>query len=192
MSRPEEPMVEVRSRADLRAWLSDNHDQAHSVWLVTWKKPSPNHLPYETLVEELLCWGWVDSQPRKVDAERSACRISPRNPTSAWSAVNKAHVARARASGAMTEAGEAAIQTALDNGMWTFLDDVERLELPPDLAAAIDKNDVTDAWEGWPRSIRRSTLEWVKRAKTAPTRTKRIDDIIRSATSGLRPTPFRR
>ncbi|MEL6888831.1 MAG: hypothetical protein AAFO86_08985 [Pseudomonadota bacterium] len=85
-------------------------------------------------MEELLCWGWVDSVTRRVDHERSSYRISPRNPNSAWSAVNKAKVAAARASGAMTPAGEALIAAAKANGMWHFLDDVERLEVPDDLA----------------------------------------------------------
>lgn len=182
----------MASRAALRPWLAANHTGAGTVWLVTWKKPDPRHLPYEALVEELLCWGWIDSVTRKVDAARSALRISPRNPRSAWSAINKAHVARARASGAMTPAGEALVAAAQANGMWDFLDDVERLERPPDLAAALAEAGLGAAWDGWPRSVRRGTLEWIKTAKTAPTRAKRIADVIASAQSGHRPTPFRR
>jgi hypothetical protein len=52
--------------------------------------------------------------------------------------------------------------------MWTFLDDVERLEVPGDLGEAL--GELREVWEGWPRSVRRGTLEWIKTAKTAPTR----------------------
>lgn len=192
MAQDDFPRVEIRSRADLRAWLSDNHAAAGTVWLVTFKKPSPHYLPFEEAVEELLCWGWVDSVTRGVDADRSAVRISPRNPKSAWSAVNKGHVARARASGAMTAAGEALIATAQANGMWDFLDDVERLEVPDDLAGALTAEAVFLVWDGWPRSVKRGTLEWIKTAKTTPTRQKRIRDVVQSAERGLRPSPFRR
>jgi len=104
--------------------------------------------------------------------------------------VNKAHVDRARASGAMTESGEALIAAAQANGMWTFLDDVERLEVPDDLAAALGAD--RPVWDGWPRSVRRGTLEWIKTAKRPETRAKRVSDVKNSATAGLRPSPFRR
>ncbi|APX13324.1 YdeI/OmpD-associated family protein [Tateyamaria omphalii] len=186
------PSVEVKSRAELRAWLSANHATANSVWLVVYKKPSPHHLPWGDAIEELLCWGWIDSVTRKVDDARSSYRISPRNPNSAWSAVNKAKVEAARASGAMTPAGEALIDSAQANGMWAFLDDVERLEVPQDLARALKQGDLHGVWDAYPRSVKRGTLEWIKTAKTAPTRARRITDVTASARAGQRPSPFRR
>ncbi len=182
--------IDVRSRADLRAWLAENHGQVQSVWLVTWKKHTDHYVPFGDLVEELLCWGWVDSQTRGVDADRSSVLIAPRNPKSAWSAVNKAKVEEARASGAMTPAGEALIAAAQASGMWSFLDDVERLERPEDLTAALGA--LVEVWEGWPRSVRRGTLEWIKTAKTAPTREKRIAEAVAAAREGRRPAPFSR
>lgn len=182
--------VEVRSRAELRAWLAAHHRQGDAVWLVSYKKRHPDYLDHAQIVEELLCWGWIDSLPRKLDAERAMLLIAPRNPRSAWSAVNKAHVARARADGAMTAAGEAAVAAAEANGMWNFLDDVERLEVPADLAAALGP--AAAVWEGWPRSVRRGTLEWIKTARTAATRARRIAQTAESAAQGLRPPPFRR
>jgi uncharacterized protein YdeI (YjbR/CyaY-like superfamily) len=125
-----------------------------------------------------------------VDADRAKIRISPRNPKSAWSAVNKDKVARMRAEGRMQPAGEALIAAAEANGMWSFLDDVERLEVPGDLAAAL--GDLRPVWDGWPRSVKRGTLEWIKTARTPPTRAKRIADVRDSAAQGLRPSPFRR
>jgi uncharacterized protein YdeI (YjbR/CyaY-like superfamily) len=184
------PMLAVRSRAELRAWLAENHATSPSVWLVTWKKHTDHYLSYGDLVEELLCWGWIDSQPRRVDADRTSVLIAQRNPKSAWSAVNKEKVGQARASGAMTEAGERLIRIAQETGMWTFLDDVERLEVPEDLAQAL--GDLRDGWEDWPRSVRRGTLEWIKTGKTDATRARRIAQVAGSLASGLRPPPFRR
>ena len=186
------PILTVRSRAELRDWLAAHHAEPGPVWLAGYKKHHPDYMPYEPLVEELLCWGWIDSVTRALDADRSMILIAPRNPKSAWSAINKAHVDRAIASGAMTPAGLAKVAAAQANGMWGFLDEVERLEVPDDLAAALDGQGVRGVWDGWPRSIKRGTLEWIKTAKTAPTRAARIAEAAGSAAQGLRPRPFRR
>lgn len=186
------PHLTIRTRADLRAWLAENHARHGSLWLATYKKHHPDYLAYEPMVEELLCWGWIDSVTRALDADRSMLLISRRNPKSAWSAINKAHVERARTSGAMTPAGEALITAALANGMWSFLDDVERLECPPDLTQALETTGTSAFWAALPRSVKRGSLEWLKTAKTPETRAKRIADITGSAAQNLRPSPFRR
>jgi uncharacterized protein YdeI (YjbR/CyaY-like superfamily) len=186
------PILTVRIRAELRAWLAANHATAKAVWLATYKRHHPDYLAYEPQVEELLCWGWIDSVTRALDADRSMILVAPRNPKSAWSAINKAHVERARASGAMTPAGEAKIAAALANGQWDFLNDVDALLDPPDLTAALAASGTAAFWAATPRSVRRGTLEWIKTAKTAETRAKRITDVTDSAAQGLRPSPFRR
>jgi uncharacterized protein YdeI (YjbR/CyaY-like superfamily) len=174
----------------LRDWLAEHHSERGPVWLATYKRHHPDYLAYEPQVEELLCWGWIDSVTRALNADRSMILIAPRKITSAWSAINKAHVERASASGAMTPAGEAKIAAAMANGQWTFLEDVERLEVPDDLAAALGP--LREGWEAWPRSVKRGTLEWIKTAKTPPTRAARIADVTDSLNVGLRPSPFRR
>ncbi|NJM81882.1 MAG: hypothetical protein HC844_04700 [Tabrizicola sp.] len=186
------PVVTVRNRAELRAWLSERHATGSTTWLAAFRKHHPDHLAYEAIVEELLCWGWIDSLPRALDADRSMLMIAPRNPKSAWSALNKAHVDRARKTGAMTAAGEAKIAIAVANGQWDFLNDVDALIAPADLLAALDAKGQRDFWEAMPKSVRRGTLEWIKTAKTPVTRAKRIDDVTTSAENGLRPGPFRR
>ena len=192
MAAKDAPILTIRTRADLRAWLAEHHASHGSLWLATYKKHHPDYLAYEPVVEELLCWGWIDSVTRALDTDRSMILISRRNPKSAWSAINKGHIERARAAGAMTPAGEALITAAQANGMWSFLDDVERLECPPDLAAALDSTGTTAFWTALPRSVKRGTLEWLKTAKSPETRRKRIDDITGSAQASLRPSPFRR
>lgn len=188
----DQPQVEVRSRDELRKWLATNHATAGSHWLVVWKKHTPHYLPWSDAVSELLCWGWVDSVTRKVDDDRSSYRIAPRNPRSAWSAVNKSKVEELRAAGLMQPSGEAIIAEAEKNGMWTFLDDVEAGILPDDLDQALQEQGLRAVWDSYPRSVTRGTLEWIKTAKTPGTRSKRIDDVIKNAGAGKRPSPFQR
>jgi uncharacterized protein YdeI (YjbR/CyaY-like superfamily) len=186
------PIVTVRSRAELRTWLAANHATSGAVWLAAYRKHHPDYMSPEEGTEELLSWGWINSVPRALDADRSMILIAPRNPASAWSAVNKALVEKARASGAMTPAGEAKIAEAKANGMWDFLNDVDALIDPPDLTQALATSGTAEFWSAQPRSIRRGTLEWIKTAKTPETRAKRIKDVTDSAAQGLRPSPFRR
>lgn len=178
------PHLEVRNLTELTTWLDAHHDSAGSVWLVTYKKSHPDYLPFGEAVEELLCWGWVDSSVRKVDEHRMKHLISPRKESSAWSAVNKEIVARMRAAGRMQPAGEAKIAAAEANGMWSFLDDVERLEVPADLAEAL--GDDRPTWEGWNNSVKRAWLEKIKWAKTDSTRKKRIAACADAARCGLK------
>ena len=184
------PILTVRTRQDLRDWLARHHREPGPVWLASFKRHHSDYLAYEPQVEELLCWGWIDAVTRALDADRSMILIAPRNPKSAWSAINKAHVARAIATGAMQPAGLARVAAAKANGMWEFLDDVEALEVPDDLGAALGSARLV--WDAWPRSVKRGTLEWSKTARTAPTRAARIKGTAESAASGLRPPPFRR
>lgn len=186
------PILTIRTRAELRDWLAANHATSRALWLASYKKHHPDYLAYEPQVEELLCWGWIDSVTRALDADRSMILVAPRNPKSAWSAINKAHVDRARACGAMTPAGEAKIAAAQANGMWDFLNDVDALIDPPDLTEALAVTGTAGFWAAQPRSIRRGTLEWIKMAKTPETRARRIRDVTESAAQGKRPSPFRR
>ena len=184
MSIDDRPRVEVRSIDRLRDWLSRNHSTSESAWLVTCKKAQADYLPWGDVVEELICWGWIDSTVRSVDEMRLQHRIAPRKETSAWSAVNKSIVTKMRKAGRMQPSGEAKIAAAKANGMWRFLDDVDRLEVPEDLATALGA--ARESWESWSRSVKRTWLEQIKRAKTAPTRKKRINACAEAARSNAK------
>jgi uncharacterized protein YdeI (YjbR/CyaY-like superfamily) len=188
------PEVEVASRADLRAWLAAHHARPSGVWLVTYRRADPDrYLPYDAIVEECLCFGWVDSLPRGKDAARTMLWIAPRKPGSNWSAANKDRVARLEAAGLMTDAGRRLVEIAKADGGWTRLDAVEALEVPPDLAAALDAAPPARThWDAFPRSVRRGVLEWIVGAKRPATRAARIAETARLAAEDTRPLQWRR
>jgi uncharacterized protein YdeI (YjbR/CyaY-like superfamily) len=134
----------------------------------------------------------VDSLPRSLNERRSLLMAAPRNLRSAWSAINKAHVAAARESGAMTPAGEAKVAAAQANGMWDALNEVEALVVPEDLETALAAAGARATWDAFPRTVKRGSLEQVAMAKTPATRAARIAEIADSAMQGLRPKWFRR
>jgi uncharacterized protein YdeI (YjbR/CyaY-like superfamily) len=181
-------IVEVPDRAAWRRWLAERHEQRDAIWLVFDKKTSDGTSPsYEEGVAEALCFGWIDSTVNRLDERRSLQLFAPRRPRSTWSASNKERVARLEREGLLTAAGVAAIAVAKENGSWSALDSVERLEEPPDLAAALDANAVARGnWSGFSPSSRKATLWWVVSAKRPETRTKRIEQTVRMAAKGLR------
>jgi uncharacterized protein YdeI (YjbR/CyaY-like superfamily) len=129
----------------------------------------------------------VDSQIRKVDALRSKLRISPRNPKSNWSKVNKEKIARLTKEGKMQPPGIAMVELAKKTGTWDFLNDVEEGIIPQDLMDALMATPAAlDYFENFPRSSRRGILEWLKSAKTPATRSKRIEDIAKKAAQNLK------
>jgi uncharacterized protein YdeI (YjbR/CyaY-like superfamily) len=100
---------------------------------------------------------------------------------------NKERVARLEREGLLASAGIAAIEVAKANGSWTALDAVERLEEPPELAAALDADAAArENWDGFSPSSRKAILWWITSAKRPETRARRIEQTVRMAAKGLR------
>lgn len=111
--------VELDDRDAWRAWLAANHARSDGVWLVTWKKPTGRpRVDYDAAVEEALCFGWVDSKSRSLDAERTSLYFTPRKAQSTWSASNVARIERLEAGGLLEEAGRRAVDDAKRLGRW--------------------------------------------------------------------------
>lgn len=179
--------VEVASTAQLRDWLEHHHEQQHSVWLVTWKKAAGGrYVSREQVLDELLCFGWIDGVARTLDEERTMQLISPRR-VQHWAASYKDRVARLTKQGRMRPAGLRSVKAGKASGLWTFMDDVDALVVPDDLAAALAAQaGATQGFAAVPPSSRRFTLRWLKLAKTDTTRTQRIARIVDLSNRGER------
>ena len=182
------PHVHADDRATWRAWLEANHATSKRAWLVTWRAASGRAgLDYEAAIEEALCFGWVDSTGGRFDDDRGKLYFAPRKSRSGWAATNKARVERLIAAGRMAPAGLAAIERAKANGSWEVLDSVERLEVPADLAAALDGSPPAAAnFAAFPPGARKQILAWVAFAQRPQTRAARIGQIAESAARNVR------
>ncbi|MEL6451623.1 MAG: YdeI/OmpD-associated family protein [Pseudomonadota bacterium] len=173
--------VEVTSAAALEAWLAVHHGQAKSVWLVTWKKAVPEkYVDREAVLDALLAWGWIDGRRKVLDAARTMQLISPRK-QQAWAQSYKDRVARLEAAGRMQPPGQAAVVAGKASGLWDFFADVDALVVPDDLHAALAVRQAAALWEASAPSYRRNVLRWIKLAKTAPTRAKRVEAAAEAA-----------
>lgn len=179
------PFVALQTRAMLRAWLQDNHDRAEGIWLVSWRRDELGpRIAYDDLVEEVLCFGWIDSTIQTVDEDRSAIRLTPRRPGSVWSRPNKQRLSRLIGTDLMTPAGVAVIERAKADGSWTFLDDVEDLVVPDDLAQALADADTSEQFGALTPGRRKQLLFWIKSAKRDQTRSDRIKRTVAAARQG--------
>ncbi len=183
------PLIEPSSRAEWRQWLAENHASSPGVWLAVGKKGNTiTTLTYDDVVEEALCFGWIDSTVRTLDADRFRQLLTPRKRGSVWATSNKERVARLTREGLMQPAGVAVVETARADGSWDLLDDVEALVIPADLAAALDAAPpAADNFAAFSTSVKKLALYWIASAKRPETRARRIAETAAAAAQGRGP-----
>ncbi len=190
----DEERVQPQDRAAWRAWLEANHAAASGVWVVTYKRTSGKAVvAYDDLVEEALCFGWIDSRPGKLDDERTMLRFTPRKRGSTWAQTNKTRVERLIADGHMAPAGLRAIEAAKADGSWDALNDSDALRVPDDLTAALGTDPAAaPGFEALGTSAKKAIIFWVTSAKRPETRARRIAEIVRYAAAGRSPLEWPR
>lgn len=177
--------VEVSSSAELRSWLEQHHQQEESVWLVTFLKVVPEkYLSTHEVLDELICFGWIDGIRRKLDERRTMQLISPRR-VQHWAKTYKDRAAKLIEEGKMHAAGFQSIERSKQAGLWDFMADVDRLEVPQDLQEGLDKvPGASEFFHGINDSSKRFVLRWLKLAKTDKTRTARIQQLAELSGKG--------
>ncbi len=177
--------IQVSSQDELRSWLLGHHTQKESVWLVTFKKNvEDKYVSTGQVLDELLCFGWIDGIRKKLDHDRTMQLISPRK-AQHWSATYKSRAQRLIAQNRMHESGLNAIQRSKELGLWNFLDDVDKLIIPEDLKTALTaKPGAFEFFDQINDSSKRFTLRWLKLARTDMTRQNRIARIVELSVAG--------
>jgi uncharacterized protein YdeI (YjbR/CyaY-like superfamily) len=174
---------DFQDRKAWREWLDKNHDSSPSIWLIVYKKNSGKiGVSLEDVVEEALCFGWIDSKLNVVDEKRFKLLLTPRKPKSIWSKQNKQRAEKLILQGLMTAAGLKKIEAAKKDGSWNRLDAIEEFRLPEDFrkALAADKNALKN-FETFSNSLKKQTLGWIENAKKPETRLRRIQQTVTMA-----------
>ena len=109
-------LLHLSSRSELRQWLEENHNEEKCCWVVTYrgKRPEWPAIPYIEVVEEALCFGWIDSTLKRLPDGRLAQRLSPRRPKSHWTQLNMDRCIDLENRGLMTEAGRHVFEKAFE------------------------------------------------------------------------------
>lgn len=176
-----------------RRWLELNHKKKDAVWLIFYRKKSPRYnLSWSESVDEALCFGWIDSVKKTIDAESYKQYFSKRKAKSNWSKINKDKVKNLMDQGLMKPEGHKSIEIAKENGSWTILDGIENLVIPLDLKEELQNiQGSMDYFDSLSKSSKKILLYWVISAKRKETRRKRILEIAENAGKNLKPKQFR-
>ena len=177
--------LDVRTRAQWHAWLEKHHASLAEIWLVFHKQhTSKESIGYEDAVEEALCFGWIDSLVRRLDADRFARKFTPRKPDSRWSDVNRRRYASLEKRGLLMDAGRA--NAPAGKRAYTLR---QRRPLDAPVPTYIERAFKADpaAWrffETLAPSYRRAYVGWIDAAKREETRERRLREAVARLAKG--------
>ncbi|GAA4226411.1 YdeI/OmpD-associated family protein [Actinomadura meridiana] len=132
-------MMHFADAAHWETWLADNHDTSDGAWLKIAKKGAPvTSLTIVDALEVALCYGWIDSQRKALDAHFYLQRYSRRRRGGPWSRINVERAETLIAAGRMRPPGLAEITAARADGRWDAAYAAQRdVTVPPDLVEAL-------------------------------------------------------
>ena len=183
----EQAVLFFPSQADWHAWLEANHAVKSEAWLLIAKKGAAlKTLTLAEAVEEALCYGWIDSHMRPIDAEAYKLRFSPRKPGGIWALSNVHRAEQLIREGRMAPAGLAAVEAAKANGEWDAAARREDIsQLPPELEKALQVDAAAmAAYHKMAPSLIKQYHHWINSAKRVETRQKRIREFVEKLQAG--------
>lgn len=173
---------------ELRAWLETHHQTETELWVLLPRKGSGEPgLTWPELVDEVLCFGWIDGHLKPIDDVWRRQRITPRRPGSKWSKRNVERVRVLTEEGRMRPAGLAAFAARSEAG-YSYERRTE--ELTPEQLDRFSPD--ARAWfERQTPSFRRTCASWVHGAKQEATRERRLEQLIAASARGEPPSIYR-
>jgi uncharacterized protein YdeI (YjbR/CyaY-like superfamily) len=190
------PELIVEDASAWAAWLAQRHATSGGVWLTLAKRGGhpPTQLRYQEALEEALCYGWIDGQVRRHDADSYRQRFTPRRKRSAWSKRNVELAERLIREGRMKPAGEAAVEQARSDGRWqAAYAGAATIEVPDDLAEALAAEPRAAAmFAALTSQNRYAILYRLATAKRSDTRSRRLTKFVDMLTRGETIYPQRR
>ena len=174
--------------AQLRAWFEANHDTADELWLGYHSKHTGRpSVTWQDVVDQELCFGWIDSVRYSLGDGMSAQRITPRRKRSVWSEVNIRRYQDLERQGLVHPRGRAAF-AALDparSGIYSFENRAQAFN-DAQLAAFQKHQDAWTFFQSQAPSYRRTAAHWVMSAKRVETRERRLQTLIDCSRKGER------
>jgi len=172
----------VFARDDFREWLVKNHNKETKVELIVYKKHtgklSPSH---RELMEEAICFGWIDTILRKLDANRYIRTFSKRNKNSRWSNNTIQYAKDLIKQGKMTPSGLKYYKEGLKKPTHDF-GIPKNPDMPVELKNALAKNKkARENFAKFTPSVKKMAFRWILNAKRDETRTKRVKLLVERA-----------
>ncbi|HEX8896428.1 MAG TPA: YdeI/OmpD-associated family protein [Terriglobales bacterium] len=169
-------IVRFSTRKAWRAWLTKHYASSPGIWFTFYKAHTAQRgIAYEDMVREALCFGWIDSLIKRIDDDRYAMKVTPRQTASKWSDLNRKRWAELKTEGLLAAPGLAAAPTSHAYSAKPAIP-----ELPSYIAKRFRHDE--KVWEFFqqlaPRE-RRNFVGWIHTAKRPETRERRIRESMR-------------
>jgi uncharacterized protein YdeI (YjbR/CyaY-like superfamily) len=181
--------------SELREWFEENHATASELLVGFYKRGSGKpSISWSELVDEELCFGWIDGVRKGIDDVSYANRVTPRTPRSTWSAINIARAKELIRLGRMRPAGLKAFERRTDDRSAIYsYEQRKAARLDPEAERTFRAN--TKAWtffQAQPPGYQRTAIWWVISAKRGETRQKRLATLIADSQMARTIGPLRR
>ena len=172
------------NRSQWRNWLEKNHETAEEIWLQRFRKATGKpSVSYDELVEECLCFGWIDGLTKKYDDESSVQRITPRRAKTSLSELNRQRIWKLQSEGLMTEAGIRPIADQIGK-----IDDP--IPFPDWLREAMQEDpQIWKNFQAFPLAYRRLKIAWVAELSSPSRRgekEKRLNHLLKMTAENKR------
>jgi uncharacterized protein YdeI (YjbR/CyaY-like superfamily) len=177
----EMPIKFFSTASKLEVWLEKQHAKSNGVWLKFYKKASGKKtVIYKEALDTALCYGWIDSQTRSLDAEAYLQKFTPRRSKSKWSKINREHIARLIKEKRMRPAGLLEVERAKSDGRWdAAYASPKDIQMTPEFANALKQSPKAKKFYDTLKRVNTYAILWrIHTAKTAEGRAKRVIQII--------------
>ena len=178
---------------ELRAWFEANHESAIDLWVGYHRKSSGRpSVTWQDVVDQSLCFGWIDSVRYKVGDDSFAQRITPRRKRSTWSAINIKRFGELNEQGRVRPKGQAAFELRDEERSRIYAYE-NRVPLTDAMEAEFRKH--KGAWKFFDSQApwyKRAASYWVMSAKREETRERRLRQLIEHSKNGVRIPPLTR
>jgi uncharacterized protein YdeI (YjbR/CyaY-like superfamily) len=177
---------------ELRDWFEKNHETAPELWVGYHRKSTGRPtIVWQDLVDQELCFGWIDSVRYSLEDESSAQRVTPRRKGSIWSAVNIRRFQELEKLGLVHPRGRAAFDVRDEARSRVYSYENRPRGLDADSEAVFRKH--RTAWSFFEKqapSYKRTAAHWVLSAKREETKKRRLTLLIEHSAEGERLPQF--
>ena len=183
-----------KDQHDFRKWLEKNHNIKTELIVGLYKKTSGKaNMSWSEMVDQLLCFGWIDGRTNTIDAERWCIRITPRKADSIWSTVNIKKMEMLTKARLMLPAGIAAFEKRKESKSNIYSHESDAKLLAPDYEKLFKSNKKAwDFFNAHPPGYRKTAIHLVMTAKQEKTQLSRLENLIADSAVGLRMKQLRR
>ena len=177
--------ITVLSVEDFRKWLTENHDKENKVSLVLYKKHTGKSSPsHKELMEEAICFGWIDTTVKRLDENKYIRNFCKRNKNSKWSDNTQKYAKELIKQKRMTTTGLKFYKEGLKRPTHDF-GIPKNPDMPLGLERDLNKNKkARKNFDSFSASTKKMIYRWILRGKREETRSKRIRITVENAEVG--------